>query len=98
MNELNSKTKRAQRLINSYKRATATKLDEVYKSYSAAKNSAFTEWRIVAADRVGYVTGSFRITAAGSEFFSLGFLTRENGVTLLHYITYADEYIIKYEG
>ena len=71
MTLLHSNTKKAQGFRWSYDRATATKLDDVYKSCSPAKRRAEFECRRMMYNECGH---DFRIMSANTFRFTCGWL------------------------
>lgn len=88
-------TKKAQSRIESYRKATATSLRDVYTSWSDDKEKAYRRCIQMKVDMNGY---DFRIISANGWKFSCGFLYRDgDGIEHLMYITKGEDNDIRLE-
>lgn len=74
----------------SYKRATATELHHVYKSYSKRKAIAFDDCKELCRQLNGE---DFKVVSACSNFFTVGFIYPDaDGLYHFRYETHANSY------
>ena len=79
-------SKKAQGIINSWRRSNATELWQVYGTYSRAKAEAMEYCKNLQYELNGY---DGRITGASNYFFSYAFKYRKDGKAWMMYITHA---------
>lgn len=79
-------SKKAQGIINSWRRSNATELWQVYGTYSRAKAEAMEYCKRLQNKLDGY---DGRITGASNYFFSYAFKYEKDGKEWMMYITHA---------
>lgn len=77
-------TKKQQALWEQYKRATKSDLCECYKCASAAKERAYHEIMVLCFNLDGW---GIRIPSYNTMMFTMAFLYKKDGKTMLHYET-----------
>lgn len=83
-------TKKEKVLLDNYRRASATTLQEVYTTCSTAKHQAFLDCR---ADLIAHNGHGGRIPSANAQFFTYAFIYQdEDGRERLRYHTHANVY------
>lgn len=89
-------TKKVKGFYESYKRASATTLNDVYTSYSSRKASAFEWCRNKCEELNGF---DFKVVSACTNFFTVGFMypDPETGEIRFCYETHLNTYDEKVE-
>lgn len=82
-------TKKQQVLWEQYKRADKRKLDECYKSPSEHKQAAFQKIHMKCFFMEGW---RIRIPSYNAQMFTMAFLYKKDGKTMLHYETRCNEW------
>ena len=82
-------TKKQEALLDNYRRATATKLADVYKSWSAAKERGWNYCENLRAQLGGY---GVRVPSANTFQFTYAFRFMLNGQEWLCYCTASNDY------
>lgn len=77
-------TKKQQALWEQYKRATKRELGECYANPSAAKRQAYNCISMQCSMLNGW---GIRIPSYNTMMFTMAFLYKEDGKTMLHYVT-----------
>ena len=77
-------TKMQARFLENYRRATATELCHVYKSFSSAKTSAWVYCKNLCKELNGW---GMKICSHNAQIFTVGFLFMKDGKEHLCYIT-----------
>jgi len=82
-------TKKQQAMVDSYRKATATSLREVYFSWSMKKEQAFDRCRAIQYELSGH---DGRICSANSYQFTYAFLYEKDGKQYMCYRTATNDY------
>lgn len=88
-------TKKNLAMLENYKRATATSLHELYKSYSHAKAVAYNDCISRCVEKNGF---RVRVFSANTYGFCFAFLFEKEGKQFLHYETSQSIYEFALEG